>query len=73
MNAVFSIDISEFNNKRLITTGSLDKTIKIWGVNGKLFHKLIGHDGEVTRVEFNPNGQYILSSSMDGVIKVWDI
>jgi WD40 repeat protein len=57
----------------LIGTGSLDKTIKIWSVSGKRFHSLIGHDAEVTKVEFNPNGQYLLSSSLDGLIKVWDL
>jgi WD40 repeat protein len=72
-NAIFSIDISENNNRRLIGTGSLDKTIKIWSVSGKRFHSLIGHDAEVTKVEFNPNGQYLLSSSLDGLIKVWDL
>ena len=45
MNAVFSVSMSEYNNKRLIATGSLDKTVKIWGVNGKVFHKLISHEG----------------------------
>lgn len=72
-NAIFSIDISENDNRRLIGTGSLDKTIKIWSVSGKRFHSLIGHGSEVTKVEFNPNGQYLLSSSLDGLIKVWDL
>ena len=43
-NAIFSIDISQNDNRRLIATGSLDKTAKVWSVAGKRFHSLIGHD-----------------------------
>lgn len=51
----------------------MDKTAKIWSVSGKRFHTLSGHDAEISKVEFNPNGQYVLTSSLDGAIKVWDL
>lgn len=31
------------------------------------------HKAEVTSVKFNPNGRYLVSSSFDKTIKVWDI
>lgn len=34
---------------------------------------LSGHEKEVTSVKFNPNGQYLASSSLDRTARVWDI
>jgi WD40 repeat protein len=42
-NAVFSIDIHENNNRKLVATGSLDKTVKIWSTTGKKIHNLTAH------------------------------
>lgn len=31
------------------------------------------HKAEITAIRFNPNGNYIVTSSLDKTIKVWDI
>ena len=41
-NAVWTVDFSQFNQNRLLATGSLDSTVKLWGNANKLFD-LRGH------------------------------
>lgn len=34
---------------------------------------LLGHDGRVTDLAFNPAGKWLISSSMDCTVCVWDL
>lgn len=45
----------------LIASGSLDKTIKLWSINGKLFKTLAGHTEPVYSVSLAPDGKTIAS------------
>ncbi|MEE9216242.1 MAG: WD40 repeat domain-containing protein, partial [Anaerolineales bacterium] len=36
-------------------------------------HPLVGHEGNVTGVAFNPTGNILASSSFDGTVRLWDI
>lgn len=40
---------------------------------GKCIRTLPGHAKSVRSVEFSPNGKHVVSSSVDGTLKVWDI
>ncbi|GIL56264.1 hypothetical protein Vafri_11611 [Volvox africanus] len=60
----------------LIVTGSVDSSIKIWDYQGKVMleptvcvQTLYGHSGTVTSLVIL--GDYIISSSTDGCIKMW--
>ncbi|KAG2492355.1 hypothetical protein HYH03_009303 [Edaphochlamys debaryana] len=60
----------------LIVTGSVDSSIKIWDFQGKVVldptvcvQTLYGHSGTVTALVIS--GDYIVSSSTDGTIKMW--
>ncbi|PNW82472.1 hypothetical protein CHLRE_06g280350v5 [Chlamydomonas reinhardtii] len=60
----------------LIVTGSVDSSIKIWDYQGKVIldptvcvQTLYGHSGTVTALVIL--GDYIVSSSTDGSIKMW--
>ncbi|EFJ40323.1 hypothetical protein VOLCADRAFT_99881 [Volvox carteri f. nagariensis] len=60
----------------LIVTGSVDSSIKIWDYQGKVMleptvcvQTLYGHSGTVTSLVIL--GDYIISSSTDGSIKMW--
>ncbi|GFR51000.1 hypothetical protein Agub_g13326, partial [Astrephomene gubernaculifera] len=60
----------------LIVTGSVDASIKIWDYQGKVMldptvcvQTLYGHSGTVTSLVIL--GDYIVSSSTDGTIKIW--
>lgn len=69
---VCAVDFSR--DKRLIASGSLDKTIKIWNaVTGAEISTLWGHSGRVSAVAFSPDGRRIVSGSDDKTIRVWDI
>ena len=62
-------------NKRgdKFATCSADCSAHIYSTNTTgLLHKLQGHEGSVTRVLFNPQGDQVLTSGMDGVGRIWD-
>jgi mitogen-activated protein kinase organizer 1 len=66
INSVFSTDDA------YVISGSEDQQIYFWDlVEGKIAHKLSGHTGPVTCVDYHPTEVCLLSSATDGVIKVW--
>ncbi len=54
-----------------IATSALDGAIRVWSADG-LGTQLSGHDALVYPVEFLPDGR-LLSYSMDGTIRAWQI
>ena len=74
-------------DRRRLMTGSQDNTIKLWdigeepaadptanqiGYAGKELLSLIGHDREVTAVEFSPDSRQLLSTGRDGQALLWN-
>jgi len=60
--------------KVFLATGSRDKLIKIFDAReGKLITTLIGHDNWVREIVFHPNGKYLLSTSDDKSLRIWDL
>lgn len=53
----------------LVLTGSLDNTIRVWGVQqtAPCAHVLRAHDGAVTGLSLHATGDYLLSCSSDSV------
>ena len=51
---------------------SADRTANIYSVNtSTVLHKLEGHKGEVTRVLFNSQGDFLITTGMDGIARIW--
>ncbi len=54
-----------------IMTGSLDQSLRIWcSGSGRALHKMYGHKGSVSAVDFNTD--WIVTGSWDMSLKVWD-
>ena len=51
-----------------------DQLISVWNmVTGQLFRELKGHLSDITSLAFSPDGTRLVSGSMDGSIKWWDL
>jgi eukaryotic-like serine/threonine-protein kinase len=51
-----------------------ENTVKVWDINaGTQKHELIGHEDGLGDIFFSENGARLLTSSVDGSIKFWDI
>ncbi|HKS40211.1 MAG TPA: hypothetical protein VJX74_06320, partial [Blastocatellia bacterium] len=69
---VYSVAFSP--DGKLLASGSLDKTIKLWDVaSDKPLNTLQGHSGTVSSVAFSPDGKLLASGSWDKTTKLWDV
>lgn len=69
---IISMDFSD--DGRLLSTGSSDKTVKVWGVDFGDCHRSFGvaHDATVTSIRFVNGTHYFFSAGKDGRIHYWD-
>jgi WD40 repeat protein/tRNA A-37 threonylcarbamoyl transferase component Bud32 len=56
-----------------VATASLDNTVKVWDLNGKLKRTYEGHSEGVCWVEYSPEGNYIASVSLDKNLRLWPV
>lgn len=62
------------NDGNVVYTGGIDNTITAWDV--RQMHKSMGmkgHTDTITCLKLNPKGSHLLSNSMDGTMRTWDI
>jgi WD40 repeat protein len=57
----------------ILASSSVDGTIKIWDIEGKLLATCQGHDGEVNGVQFHPIRNVIVSAGADGAVRIWGL
>ncbi|GJS79826.1 14-3-3-like protein GF14 iota [Tanacetum coccineum] len=71
----FSSDTRQQNRQDLgrLHRGSFDETVRVWDVKtDKCLKVLPAHSDPVTAVNFNRDGSLIVSSSYDGLCRIWD-
>ena len=64
------------SNGELALSGSSDKSVQLWNLEGptpQKIRRLDGHQDAVLSVALNENGSLGLSGSMDGTIILWDL
>ncbi|BBM81740.1 DUF4062 domain-containing protein [Candidatus Uabimicrobium amorphum] len=67
-----SVDVDR--NARLIATGSRDKTLKIWDMQGNCLRTMHGHELGVMSVAFNSDSSKIASASArQGIVRIWNV
>lgn len=56
-----------------LLVGCQDGPILLYNCNkGQCLGGFYGHESEVTRCLFTPDGKYVVSSSMDGSVRIWN-
>jgi platelet-activating factor acetylhydrolase IB subunit alpha len=57
-----------------VVSGCRDKLIKLWNSkDGRCIFTFVGHDNWVTDLVFHPSGRFLLSSSDDKSMRIWDL
>lgn len=56
-----------------IAVGASDRDIYLYDSNGNFENRLTGHQAAVTNLQFGNDDNTLVSSSEDGVIKIWDL
>lgn len=61
-------------DSQLMATGADDNKIKVWTVSsGFCFVTFSEHTNAVTALHFMPNNHCLLSASLDGTVRAWDL
>jgi WD40 repeat protein len=72
---VLSVALSP-NGKVLVTkTSEKDNKLTLWDVTQQttIGKKLYGHNSNISRVIFSPNGKFLVSGDVNGLVMLWDI
>jgi WD40 repeat protein len=57
----------------MIASGSRDKTIGLWNLDGTLVSNLETHTDAINSIAFSPNGDSLASASDDKTIILWGV
>jgi WD40 repeat protein len=69
-----AVSIAFSADNRILATGSLDGTLRLWEVTGtRLLMEARGHYDSIQRLAFTPDGIGLVSGSRDGTIALWGI
>jgi WD40 repeat protein len=60
-------------DSRLLASGSSDRTLRLWPIDGGECRVLPGHTDVIYTVAFHPSGTRLASAARDGVVWLWDV
>ena len=58
---------------KTIASGSYDRTVKLWSLDGKEMQTFKGHTNQIYSVAFSPDGKTVASGSSDNTMKLWSL
>lgn len=68
------VEMAAFHPDRpLVATASRDHWVRVFDLDGSLLRTMAGHTADVISVQWNENGDQLLSSSDDGTIRRWSL
>jgi len=79
LNMLLSRDINDWTSLAISNNGnllafSMGNIIYVWDINSnKKLYKLIGHYGNIERLEFSKDNNYFLSADRKGIVKLWNL
>lgn len=72
VRAINSLSIS--HDQKYLAIGDEFGEAVIWDIENKIvIRKISGHSSAVTKVEFGPDDQTLLTASRDGTARIWDV
>jgi periodic tryptophan protein 2 len=71
----FDLNVVDYSpDGRLLATGADDAKLKLWDTtSGFCYVTFSEHQAPVTGVKFTPNGQAVVSASLDGTVRAFDL
>ncbi|WP_310410213.1 eIF2A-related protein [Chamaesiphon sp. OTE_8_metabat_110] len=61
-------------NGKLLVTGGVDRSIRWWSTTTwQELSRWVGYTNRIQSAIFTPDGTQIVSSSQDGIVRVWDV
>lgn len=68
------VDMAVFSpGDSLIATCALDRSVRVFDRAGRCLKLFNGHTGNVLSLAWSRDGKYLISSSVDGTIREWDV
>ena len=67
-----SFDINFSADGKKLVSANDDSIGRIWDNNSKITNLLVGHKGALNTAEFSKDGNWVITSSLDGTIKLWN-
>ena len=57
-----------------VMVGGIENSINVWDLKrGKIHYTMAGHTDTITGLSLSPDGQHLLSNSMDNTLKCWNV
>jgi WD40 repeat protein len=69
--AVESVDLS--HDDRLLVTGGLDATARLWDARTLAPQAVLSHDAPVALVRSSPDGAHVAAATWDEALSLWDV
>ena len=68
------VDMAMFSpDDQLIATCALDRMVRIFNLQGQCLTTCKGHTGNVLSLAWTPDSKHVVSTSVDGTIRKWDV